>query len=83
MFGTSLDLGDGTFLATTQCYVFRLRMSDLSPVGAAPALHIVDAETIEKIIKSAEGKPNADLNADIAAALSLPQVEVSSCKDMP
>jgi hypothetical protein len=78
LIGTSLDLGDGTFLATTEFNVFRLRMSDLSPVGVAPDLHVVDAEKVEAIIKSAEGKAIEDPNAYLSSQLDLPTLETSS-----
>ena len=75
LIGTSLDLGDGTFLATTEFWVFRLRMSDLSPVGSAPRLHVVDAEIIEAIIKGAQGKTITDHHAYLTTALRLPLLE--------
>jgi len=71
----AMNLEDGTFLATTGRYVFRLRFSDLSPVGSAPALHVVDAETIEKALEKelagSDPKTVVDQQAFFAKALHL------------
>ncbi|MEO8003205.1 MAG: hypothetical protein ABI644_15155 [Arenimonas sp.] len=50
---TALSLGDGTFLAVTHRYVYRLTFSDLSPVGSAPALNVLDVEFIEEALEKA------------------------------
>lgn len=76
-FFTALDLGDGTFLATTEFWVFRLRMSDLSPAGSAPALHIVNAEDLEAVIKDAEGQVITDPATYLESTLHLPPFDTT------
>ena len=49
---STLDLNDGTFLVTMRCWVFRLRKSDLSPVGEAPALRVIDEAAIKSAIEN-------------------------------
>ncbi len=72
---TALNLEDGTFLAATRRYVFRLRFSDLSPVGSAPALYVFDVETIEKALEKAlvgiDPKTIADQQGFLTKALQL------------
>lgn len=77
---STLDLGDGTFLATMGCWVFRLRTSDLMPVGAAPALRIVDAAAMQKVIDQAKSMHVKDAAAYIKQALHLDIDDANSCK---
>lgn len=53
---TALDLGDGTMLITGGKYVFRVRQKDLSPVGSAPHLHIVEEVALRRAISEAAGE---------------------------
>lgn len=62
---SALDLRDGTFLAAIGDRVFRLHMADLSLVGQAPSLRIIDAaraQTIaERIVAGQIDDPNGYL----------------------
>jgi hypothetical protein len=80
MIGTALDLGDGTFLASEGCFVFRLRRSDLSPVGAAPALRVVDANGIDAAFAKLRGKTIDNPTGYLIKALHLPTSPELSCK---
>jgi hypothetical protein len=77
---TALDLQDGTFLITEGCWIFRLRKSDLSPVGAASGLRVVDKETLLAVIDQAKGKDTQDASAYLAKALNLSFDGANSCK---
>jgi len=77
---TAMDLEDGTFLATMGCWVFRLRKSDLSPVGSAPGLHIVDQSALQQAIDQAKGKNIQDATAYLEKALNLSFDAANSCK---
>lgn len=79
--GSVLDLDDGTFLATTPCRVFRLHKSDLSPVGSAPSLHVVDASTVEAALAQTEDKSIEDPTTYLSKALHLPMDNNTSCKE--
>lgn len=81
LIGGALDLGDGTFLASEGCFIFRLRKSDLSPVGAAPALRVVDASIVHAAIAKLHGKKVADAAGYLIKALNLPTSPELSCKD--
>jgi hypothetical protein len=74
-----MSLNDGTFLLTTQYYVFRLRFSDLSPVGSAPALYVLDADYVEKKLANAlagiDPKTITDQNDFLMKALNLINVD--------
>ena len=76
---TTLDLNDGTVLVTMTCWVFRLRKSDLSPVGEAPALRVVDATAIKSAIDKAKGQPIEDARAYLDKALNLQLDEAYAC----
>jgi hypothetical protein len=76
----ALDLGDGTFLMSEGCFVFRLRKSDLSPVGAAPGLRVVDASAVKAAIADLHGKKVADATGYLIKALNLPASPEASCK---
>lgn len=78
---SALDLNDGTFLASEGCFVFRLRKSDLSPVGSAPSLSIVDESVVAAAIEKANGQNIEDATAYLAKALNLPTNPELSCKD--
>jgi hypothetical protein len=73
-------LNDGTFLAVEGCFVFRLRKSDLSPVGSAPALRVLDEGAVQAAINQSKGKNIQDATAYIAKALNLPIAPELSCK---
>lgn len=81
LINTALDLEDGTFLATTPCWVFRLRNTDLTPASAAPALHVVDANAVNGAIAKARGQAVTDATAYLAEALHLPIDPSTSCKE--
>lgn len=77
---STLDLGDGTFLATIGCWVFRLRTSDLMPVDVAPALRIVNAGAIQKVIDHAKNMHVKDAATYIKQTLHLDIDDANSCK---
>lgn len=77
----ALDLGDGTFLASEGCFVFRLRKSDLSPVGSAPALRVVDENTVHAALAKLHGKTIDDPTGYLIKALNLPTSPELSCKE--
>ena len=77
---STLDLGDGTFLATMGCWVFRLRTSDLTPAGSAPALRIVDASAMREAIDQAKGMHIKDAAAYLNQALHLDIDAANPCK---
>jgi len=78
-FNSTLDLGDGTFLATIGCWIFRLSKADLSPVGEAPALRVVDAAEMRAAIDKAKGQHIEDATAYLAQALGLRLDDANSC----
>jgi hypothetical protein len=77
---TVLDLEDGTFLATEGCWVFRLRKSDLSPVGSAPGLRVVDEANVQSAIDQAKGKSIQNASDYLAKALNLSFDAANTCK---
>jgi hypothetical protein len=77
---TAMDLEDGTFLVAMNCWVFRLRKSDLSPVGSAPALRIVDQAALQAAIDQAKGKNIQDTTDYLEKALNLSFDAANSCK---
>lgn len=79
-FDSALDLGDGTFLAASGCWIFRLRISDLEPVGAAPGLRIADAAAVRRTIDQAKGKRIKDAATYLATALHIDIDDTNSCK---
>ena len=76
---TTLDLNDGTFLVTMECWIFRLRKSDLTPVGEAPALRIVDEAAMKAAIDKAEGQHIESGTAYLSRALSLHIDDAYAC----
>lgn len=78
---SALDLGDGTFLAAEGCLVFRLRKSDLSPVGSAPALRVVDESTVKAALAKLHGKTVSDLTGYMIKELNLLTGPDVSCKE--
>lgn len=78
---SALDLNDGTFLAVEGCFVFRLHKSDLSPVGSAPALRVIDESAVQAAIKQAEVANIQDATGYVAKTLSLPITPELSCKE--
>lgn len=81
LIGSALDLGDGTFLAAEGCFVFRLRKSDLSPVGSAPALRVVDDSTVKANLAKLHGETIDDPTGYLIKALNLPTGPDVSCKE--
>jgi hypothetical protein len=77
---TALDLEDGTFLVTMNCWVFRLRKSDLSPVGSASGLRIVGESALQAAIEQAKGKNIQDVTNYLSKALNLSFDAANSCK---
>lgn len=71
LFGTALDLNDGTMLVSAGKYIFRLRQDDFSPVGRAPALHIVDEAELLRVLDEAKGKDIEDGDAWLTEKLNL------------
>lgn len=49
-----MDLHDGTMLVTGGRYVFRVREEDLTPVGHALHLHVVNEADVKRVIDKAE-----------------------------
>lgn len=80
---STLDLNDGTVLVTMSCWVFRLRRSDLSPVGNAPALRIVDGAAMNSAIDKAKGQPIEDARAYLDRALDLNFDAAYACRSTP
>ncbi|WP_235429754.1 hypothetical protein, partial [Xanthomonas sp. GPE 39] len=78
---SALDLNDGTFLAIEGCFVFRLRKSDLSPIGLAPALRIVDEKEVRDAIAKIKNENIQDATGYLADTLKLPTVPGLSCKE--
>jgi hypothetical protein len=78
---SALDLNDGTFLAVEGCFVFRLRKSDLTPVGSAPALHVVDESTVSAAIEQAKAKNAQDVTDYLVKTLKIRTDPELSCKD--
>ena len=79
---STLDLNDGTFLVTMQCWVFRLRKSDLLPAGEASALRIVDEAAMKVAIDSAKGQHIEDARTYLSQALSLKFDDADACMPM-
>jgi hypothetical protein len=75
--GTGMGLGDGTMLVPAGHYVFRVSVDDLSPVGVAPDLHVVDESDLKKVIERAKGKKIEDGSAYLTESLSLNQAALS------
>lgn len=64
---TALDLGDGTFLATTPEHVIRLSFEDLRPAGTVTNLYVVDTHILEDVLE--EGyDPHALIDAVFGAS---------------
>jgi hypothetical protein len=83
LINTALDLGDGTMLVTAGRFVFRLRMVDMSPVGSAPALRVVDATAIEALIQRYKnGLAASDLYDYLASQLNLAGSNTQQPKDL-
>ena len=79
-FHSTLDLEDGTFLVIMQCWVFRLRQSDLLPVGEAPALRIVDGAAMKAAIEKAKNRQIKDAQRYLGQALDLRFKEADACR---
>ena len=71
LINTGLDLRDGTALITEGKYIFRVRHDDLSPVGSAPHLHVVDEVAVLQLIEDAKVDEIDDINAYITERLHL------------
>lgn len=78
---SALDLNDGTFLAVEGCFIFHLRKSDLSPVGLAPALRVIDESVLQTAINQTKGKITQDAIDYLTKALNLPTGSELSCKN--
>jgi hypothetical protein len=82
LIGTGLELRDGTMLVAAGKYVFRVGTEDLTPVGHAPNLHVVDESDIKRVIENAQGKDIKDGNAYLTEQLRLHTVaETEHTKD--
>lgn len=66
---SALNLGDGTFLLALGEYVFRLRMSDLSPVGEARILRIASAQQVKSAVDKINAEKIEDPNAYLSSTL--------------
>lgn len=66
---SALDLQDGTFLAAIGDRLFRLHMADLSPVGQAPSLRIIDAARARTIAQQIVAGQIDDPNGYLTHAL--------------
>ncbi|WP_139206638.1 hypothetical protein [Luteibacter sp. UNCMF331Sha3.1] len=71
LFGTALDLNDGTMLVSAGKYIFRLHQDDFTPVGSAPALHIVDESELLRALDEAKGQAIEDGDAWLTDKLKL------------
>jgi hypothetical protein len=78
---SALDLNDGTFLAIEGCFVFRLRKSDLTPVGSAPALHVIDESAVRDTTEQAKAKNVQDVTDYLVKTLKIPTTSELSCPD--
>jgi hypothetical protein len=76
---SALDLNDGTFLAVEGCFVFRLRKSDLTPVGSAPALRVVDESAVREAVEQAKTKNVQDVTDYLVKVLKMPTDPKLSC----
>lgn len=80
---TVLDLGDGTYLITADCFIFRVRKSDLLPVGAAPGLHIFGLAAFRKAVMHAEQEAEKAHSTDytdyLAKALHITLTTATAC----
>lgn len=70
--GAVLDLRDGTLLISGGKYIFRLRWKDMSPVGAAPHLRLVETGDVYKILKEIREKGVDNAGAFFVEQLHLP-----------
>jgi|GEM_PF-4487599 len=77
---SALDLNDGTFLAVENCFVFRLRKSNLLPVGSAPALRVIDTNEVKELIDQAKTGKIEDITDHLVKTLNLPISDKFSCK---
>ncbi|UKR53704.1 hypothetical protein K4A87_07510 [Xanthomonas fragariae] len=77
---SALDLNDGTFLAVENCFVFRLRKSDLSAVGSAPALRVIDVDEVRAALDQAKVSRIEDTTSYLVKTLNLPITAELSCK---
>jgi len=68
---TAIDLRDGTMLVSGGKYVFRLRADDFTPVGKAPALHVLDEADVKRAIADAEARKVDDVFGDVLKSLHL------------
>ena len=75
---SALDLGDGTLLLTLGEYVFRLRMSDFSPIGEAPMLRIADAQRIKSAVDRIKTQKIQDPNAYLSLILAIGRTPTSA-----
>ncbi len=66
---SALNLRDGTFLLALGEYVFRLRMSDLSPAGEARVLRIASAQQVRSAVDQVRAKKIEDPNAYLSSTL--------------
>lgn len=71
LIGTALDLRDGTMLIAAGKYIFRVRLADMTPVGAAPHLHVVDEADLKRVFEGAKGKEVKDADAYLTEQLNL------------
>ncbi|UKR52812.1 hypothetical protein K4A87_01400 [Xanthomonas fragariae] len=78
---SAIDLNDGTFLAAEGCFVFRLKKSDLSPAGSAPALSVFAEKEVRDAVSQIKNKSIQNPTGYLADALELPTSSNLSCKD--
>lgn len=78
---SALDLDDGTFLAVEGCFIFHLRKLDLSPVGSALALRVLDKKTVQAALDKAKNEGVLDSTDYVVKALNLPAAPELSCKE--
>ncbi|MGN6150891.1 MAG: hypothetical protein ACTHOH_02635 [Lysobacteraceae bacterium] len=67
---SALDLRDGTFLAAIGDYIYRLHMADLSPVGQARSLRVIDASAASNIARRISAGKTEDPNGDFTPSLA-------------
>lgn len=75
---TPLGFGDGTLLLTLGEYVFRLKMSDFSPVGQAPMLRIADAQQVKSAVARINAQKIRDPNAYLSSILATSHTQAST-----
>jgi hypothetical protein len=68
---TALDLRDGTLLITAGKYIFRIHREDMSPVGDAPHLRVVDEADVKRAVELSKELGIRDASSYLTQELEL------------